>query len=286
MRKIKRALNSIRDEFVYGGHLLSLGAVSIVFTSAVLLGIKITWDCLIVIYLGTEAVYLYNRHKEFDKDFLTNPQRTRHIKKYIKYIPLIVFIFSFLAVIIVIYFNKISALIFGLLMLFTGLIYTKSLKKFTRKIAALKNLFVSLNWALLITFLVLYYSLPLNISVVLIFLFIYLRLLVHEGFSDIKDIESDSKEQLLTLPIILEREELFIILSIITILAVIPIIYGFYLNLFPSFSLMLLLTVPYTFYYLRKIKTGEVNTPFLNYVLVDGEYILWSAFILLGKFLL
>ena len=130
--KLKKILNSIWNEFVYGGHLISLGAASIVFTSAILLDIKITWDCLLVVYLGTQSVYLYNHFKEFEKDSLTNPQRSEHIEKYVKYIPLITLFFSLTAIVIVIYFNKILALLFGLLMLFGGLLYSKFLKKFTK----------------------------------------------------------------------------------------------------------------------------------------------------------
>ena len=78
--KLKKILNSIWNEFVYGGHLLSLGAVSIVYTASILLDIRITWDFLLVVYLGTESVYLYNRFKEYKVDFLTNPERTEHKK--------------------------------------------------------------------------------------------------------------------------------------------------------------------------------------------------------------
>jgi len=60
---IEKILNSIWNEFVYGGHLLSFGAVSIVYAASILLDIRITWDFLLVVYLGTESVYLYNRFK-------------------------------------------------------------------------------------------------------------------------------------------------------------------------------------------------------------------------------
>mgnify|MGYP001562821980 CR=1 FL=1 len=76
---IEKILKTIWKEFVYGGHLLSLGAASIVFTSAILLEIKITWDCLLVVYLGAQIIYLYNRYKEFKKDSLTNPENIKGI---------------------------------------------------------------------------------------------------------------------------------------------------------------------------------------------------------------
>lgn len=284
--KIEQILKLIWDEFVCGGHLLSLGAVSIVFTSAILLNIEITWDCLLVAYLGTQSVYLYNRYKEFKQDFLTNPKRTRHIEKYIKYIPFIIFLMSFSAITIVIYFNKISALIFGLLLLSGGLLYSKFLKKITKKIVGFKNFFVALVWTLLVVFLVFYYSSPLNLPLFLLLIFIYLRWITNTAFFDIKDIDTDKEEGLLTFSIIWGRKKLLNILSVITILAVIPIISGVYLQLFQKSSIMLILTIPYTFYYFRKLENKNVDISFLYNVLVDGEFIFWPIFILLGEFLL
>ena len=284
--KLKKILNSIWNEFVYGGHLISLGAASIVFTSAILLDIKITWDCLLVVYLGTESVYLYNRFKEYKVDFLTNPERTEHIKKYVKYYPFIIFLMTFSAIVIVVYFNKISALIFGLLLFFGGLLYSKFLKKITKKIVAFKSFFVSLLWTLLVIFLSLYYSHVPNLPLFLILIFVYIEVFVNTSFYDIKDIGSDKKEGLLTLPIVLGQKKMLYGLNVITILAALPILFGFYSNLFPQSSLMLLLTIPYTLYYFQKSKNPKTSPNFLYNIIVDGEFILWSIFILLGEFLL
>jgi len=284
--KLKKILTAIWNEFVYGGHLLSFGAASIVFTSAILLGIKITWDCLLVVYLGTQSVYLYNHFKEFDKDSLTNPQRSEHIEKYVKYIPLITLFFSLTAIVIVIYFNKILALLFGLLMLFGGLLYSKFLKKFTRRIIGFKDFLISFLWATLVIFLAYYYFFSWNFALILMVLFIFLRLFLNTNFFDMKDVESDIKEGLLTLPVILGKKTLIKFLTIINMLSMIPIIFGVFLDILPNFSLILLLTIPYSFYYLKQTSKESVDLRFLSYVLVDGEYLLWSIFILLGKNLL
>ena len=283
---IEKIVNSIWNEFVYGGHLLSFGAVSIVYTASILLDIRITWDFLLVVYLGTESVYLYNRFKEYKVDFLTNPERTEHIKKYVKYIPFIIFLMTFSAIVMVVYFNKISALILGLLLLILGLFYSLFFKKITEKIIAFKSLFVSLIWASLVIFLALYYSLPLTFALVLIFVFVFLRFIISTTFFDFKDMESDKKENLLTLPVIFGEKKLRNTLGIVAILATIPIAFGIYLKIFPKSSLMLLFTIPYTFYYLGKLGDKKMNVAFLYNVIIDGEFILWLPLILLGKNLL
>lgn len=286
MGRIENIMKLIWNEFVYGGHLLSLGAVGIVFTSAILLKIKITWDCLVIIYLSVESAYLYNRYREFKNDYLTNFARTRYLEKKILIIPLIIFCFAVLFVAILLYFSKPWILVFGFLLLLLGLLYSKLFKSFTKKIIGFKNFYVSLVWSLLVIFLVFYYSAQFIFSIYLVFVFVYLRLFIHEAFFDIKDIESDKKENLLTFPIVLGKEKLINILNIINIFSIIPIILGVYFNIFPSYSLILFLTVLYSVYYLRKAKGAEDNQNFLYNVIGDGEFILWIIFIFLGKILL
>ncbi len=285
MRKIKKIFNLIWNEFVYGGHLLSFGAVSIVYTASILLDIRITWDFLLVVYLGTESVYLYNRFKEYRIDFLTNPERTEHIKKYAKYIPFIIFLMTFLAIVIVVYFNKISALIWGLLLLMLGLLYSLFLKKITKKIIAFKSFFVSLMWSLLVLLLAVYYSAPINLALFLFFVFVFLRWFINTAFFDIKDIETDRQERLKTLAVVLGQNKLLQLLSIIAILAMLPLIIGVYLRVLPISSLMLFLTIPYTFFYFKQLENKEINPSFLYNVIVDGEFIFWLLFVLLGNFI-
>ena len=282
---IKRILNLAWNEFIYGGHLLSLGAVSVVFTSAVLLNIKTTWDCLAIVYLGTQSVYLYNRYKEFKKDTSTNPKRTKYIKRYVKYIPLIVFSFSFTTIAIVVLFNKFLVFTFGLFLLLIGIFYSESLKRFTKKIIAFKNFIVSLIWASLVIFLALYYASSWNLALILIITFVFLRLFLNTIFFDIKDIKSDKAEGLLTLPIVYEKTKLKLMyyLYLINILSAFPIIIGIVFKRLPQFSIGLLLTIPYSFYYLRKINETNVNFNFISYVFVDGEYLLWPILILFTK---
>jgi hypothetical protein len=87
---INNILKFLWQEFIYGAHLLALGAGAIIVSSTLLLNIKISWDYPLIIYLTAYTAYLFNRYKEIDKDIFTNPERTHHLKKYIKYVPLII----------------------------------------------------------------------------------------------------------------------------------------------------------------------------------------------------
>ncbi len=282
---IEKILRPVRDEFIYSGHLISLGAVSIVLTSAILLGIKITLDCLIVIYLFAYNSILYNRYKEQRVDYLTNPERTENFKKYFRHMLLIVSFSTLISTGILLYFDKRTALLFIILLSLLSFFYTKYFKKVTKKIIAFKNVYFSLITSLLLVFLAFYYSYHLlTLPLFFVFVFVFLRMFVNTIFLDIKDVESDRKKELLTLPIIFNRKKTLTFLKLITVLSVLPIIFGVSLQLLPKFSLMLLLTIPYTFYYFKK-SIRKTNFYLVNYVLADSEFILWPVFLLFGKIL-
>jgi len=277
------------NEFVYGGHLLSLGAVSIVFTSALLLGIKVTWDCLVAVYLGMHSAYLYNRYKEFHKDYLTNPERTKHLKKIVNKLPLIIISFLILLVLILVFYSEPTVLFFGLFLLAASLSYSysKGLKNLTKRIPGFKSIFVSLMWASLPAFLVFYYSAPVNIALFLMIVFVFLRFFVNTSSFDIKDIESDKEEGLLTLAIILGKNKLIKTLILLTIISLIPLTIGIYLKSFPFYSLILLVFISlYSLFFLKITNNDKIENYFLYNVIIDAEFFLWPPFLLLGKIIL
>jgi len=282
--KIEKILKLIWNELIYGGHLQPLGAASIVFVSGILLKIQITWDVLFVTYILFYPLFLYNRFKEIKMDCLTNSQRTQHIKKYIKFIPIILYLVIFILVISLIYFSNFRALIFGLLVLFFGFLYTIIFKKFTNKIPLFKDLYVASVFALLPFFLLVYYSYFLvSINVLLLSLLIFLESFLMPVFLDIKDIESDKREKLRTLPVMLGKEKTIVFLSIFNLIGTITImVFIFYLSTLPKLILMLLFTVPFDFYCYILVKRQRR----FGYILQGGKFILWPFLIFLGKIIL
>ena len=81
----------IHDEFIYGGHWLSIGASSLALTTMILFDLEIKIEFLLISYLGTRCIYLYNFYKEIDYDKLNNHCRTSHLKIFGRHLPMIVF---------------------------------------------------------------------------------------------------------------------------------------------------------------------------------------------------
>jgi 4-hydroxybenzoate polyprenyltransferase len=281
-----KILKFIINEFLYNGHLQTLGALSIAIFSAILFKIKITWDLLLILYVNFYIIYLYNRHQEINIDYQTNKIRTEHLKLFNKYIPLLITALVTILIFLLIYFSNITSIFFIFSITILGFLYTNYFKKITKKIIAFKNIYVASVFSLLVIFPFIYYSLPFKnflLNIIALMIFIFLRAILMQIFLDLKDIESDKQEGLLTLGVIAGREKTFKILQIgnLTTATFIPIIF-WYLNIFSPSFLMLLFLAPINSYFLNLIKRGKL----LGFILESGEFITLPILILFGNYLL
>lgn len=286
MLKSKREyLNRIYRRLIYGGHFLSIGAVSVVLSGATILGINITWDCLLLVYLGSQIVYLYNRLKEADKDLITNFDRTKYIKQNLNYFFVVILFNTFLFFSILFFLNKLNVILFSILLLLFGILYSKFFKYSTKYIIGFKSLFVSFAWSLLIVFLFLYYNLSFSLSYLSFIIFVFFRLFVHEVFSDLKDIESDKNQKLRTLPIVIGEKKIILSLSLLSFISLVFLLISIYSRLLSFSAIGLSFTFPYSLFYLYKYTITKKKNMNLYYVFADGEYIFWLPFTIIGKIL-
>ena len=286
MPQIKKSIKFLWDEFVYGGHLPSLGISGILCFSTIILNQKISIPLLILGYLISQIVYFYNHFKELKKDILTNLKRTEHLQKYKKYFSIIFLLYWVLLFVCLIYINNLWVTLLSLFIATGGLLYTIFFKNLSKKIIGFKNFYVSLFFALLIILIGFYYNIPFRLPLSLLLSFVFLKLLVNTIFFDIKDIESDKKDNLKTLPVLISKNKTLNFLHIINILSFAPIVIGVCLNLFPLYSLSILIFYFYSFYYLEKAKNQKINIRHLSYIMADGECLLWPLVLLLSKFII
>lgn len=280
---IKKIINSIWNEFIYGGHLTSLGAVSIVFVSSVLLGINITWDCLVIVYIGFQSMYLYNRYKELDQDIATNLNRSKYLGKYSQSLPFIILLYLIILFILLIYYGNLEIIIFSLVLLSLGFGYSIFLKKITKSIVAFKSLFVSFLWSLLIVFLTFYYSIDFNFFLYLLITFIFLRRLITTSFCDIKDLKKDEEEKMLTLPVVLSKKNFIYFLNFTNVISVFLLLIGTLFGLYTEFGYFLSVTFLIPLIYINFIDYTKKDINFISEVVVRGEYLLWPIFFLISK---
>lgn len=279
-------VKKIWDDFVYGGHLVAVGDVSAMYVFSLILGIDITWPFLLVVYLGVMAINYFNRYKEFDQDVLTSPERSKELSKYKKFIPLVVVFSLLIMVLLVSQTASQNALLFMIFLFLLGIFYTVFLKRLTRKITGFKNFMTTLPYAFLVVFIFIYYDIPVTAGGSFILLFYFMRMFLNTALFDIRDVASDKKESLKTFAIVFGKEKTLGLLTILNVLSVVPIIYGIYAGALPLFSAAILFTILYAFYYLKQVKSSDINKSFLYNVVIDSEFVFWTPYILIGKYLI
>lgn len=269
------------NEFVYGGHWLSIGASAIALSTMILLDFAIRWEFLLIVYLGTQCIYNYNHYEEMDKDSLNDSERVEHLRKYDCHIPTITAIYGIMYFSLLVYFGENQSVFFGGFLLILGLLFTYGGKNLSKKIMGFKSAYTAFSWALLPIFTAIYISYQINEKLILFFLFVFFRWMVNTITFDIKDIKSDKKEKLLTFPIVY-KDELSKLLHIMNLLSFMPLIIGIYLGFIPSYVFLLFLLFFYSFYYIEKAKRENIDVQSIYYILVDGEYCYWPILLLIG----
>ena len=282
---LRKASVSIWDEFVYGGHFLALGDAVALYVMAVVLNISVTWDFLVVIYLCVFAANLFNRSDESGHDALTNPVRVKVMDKYARYFYPITAICLAISVVLILSYSNYAALLFAVLIFVIATLYTSLFKKMTKYVVGFKSFVAAFFYALMVFFLIFYYSVPIGAAAILIFVFYFIRIFISNAACDVKDIEGDKKRGLKTFAISMGENGAMRFLNTLNIASGLLIVWGVYIKVLPVFSLALLLTVPYAIYYFYLNSKMNSKEMFTN-AIVDGEFLLWLPFLLIGRAIL
>ena len=285
MKKIEKMMKFVWNEFIYGGHLVALDASGIFCLTAIIFNQKFNIVFFILAYAMFQIIYSYNHYEEFEKDILTNPKRTQYLQKYKKYFLIIFGFYCIFFFLCLFYINSLIITLLSLFIISGGLLYTIFLKNLSKKIIGFKNFYVAFFWALLVILAGFFYNLDFNLFLLIVFYFVLLRAIINTTFFDIKDIESDKKEKLKTIPVIFGKNKTLNYLHIVNIFSFLPIIIGVYINILPLFCLGLLVFYFYSFYYLQKAKNENINIRNLSYIIVDGEFLFFPIVLFLSKFI-
>lgn len=282
--KLNKVKNFLRDEFIYGGHWLSIGGSAFAISIMLMLNTVFRWELIFIVYLLCLIVYNFDHYINIEQDSFDNPNRTNHLRKYQKFFPLILTIYSSLFIGLLFYFGNFQSLSIGILILIIGLLYSLGLKKLTKKIIGFKNFYTSLSVSSLVILVSFHIGYSLNLLIIIVFLFIFLRVIINTSFCDLKDIRSDKKKNLITLPIYLGKEKFLTLLHILNIISILLIVMSVVLRISPLYTIFLVLSLPCVLYYLYKAKNPNTDLENLSSGLVDGEFILWPLLLFGGQF--
>lgn len=285
IKKLNTFKNAMMEEFLHGGHLVSLAAPALAISTMILLGLSISWVFLFITYFGTLCIYNYDYIKGLKIDYIENVDRSKHIQKYQNLRLLLLFVYGFCFLSLLFYYGNLISISFGVSLLVVGLAYTDIFKRFTKKIPGFKNIYTSISFSMLIFFTPIFYSYQINVLFLVFFVFVLLQFIVDTSFCDLKDMKSDKKHGLKTLPILFGRKKFLLFLYVVNLVSFTILMVAVISNLIPLFSLVLVPFFLYRIYYINKAKNPGVDISKLT-SLVDAEYFFWPMALLLVQFII
>ena len=273
---LRKSINFLITEFVLNGHMQSLGAVGIVcvsyyffFSSSVF-----RLDLILISYLLFECVYIFDRFVDINHDFLTNFRRSSHIKKYFNYVPIILFVMLLLLFsLLFIYANMISVFTVAVIVGF-GFLYPIFFKKLTKRIPLFKNFYVSSVFALMVFLPAIYFE---NYAFDLIELVVFFACVFFEAFIgqivlDMKDLESDKRRQILTLPVMVGMKKSLFIVNLLSLLNLLVFTFLFlYLNFVLGIYLLLVISFMVNYLSVVMVKKNQKSA----YLAQAGKFFVW-----------
>ncbi len=232
----------------------------------------------ILTFLITFSIYGLNKLTDINEDSLNNPDRAKTIKKIepiFKYLVALSFILSF----ILGFFVNIPTLLVLFFPLFLGTLYSVKLSKNLprlKDITGVKNITIGLSWAVNSTFLPVISILEKNSILTLsIFYLFFIKSFINSVIFDVRDIEGDRKNGIITVPVFLGMEntrKLLLILNSTLILWL--LFFSNFLGFFQRYLFILIFIIFYGYWYILHFCRDKNKIGNSLNLLVDGEFIL------------
>ena len=277
---MNRILQAAWKEFLYGGHLQCLGSIAILATAAGLFQAPFPWGLPVSTYAVSYAVYAYNRLLEVVADAETNPARSAFIAAHERAHWRAFFLSSVLAAVVVLTTASWYGGLFLGLLFVCGLLYTNIFKALTRFIPAFKTLYVAGAFAALVFLPFAYSERKIPLAAVAFAGWVFGDGAIMQIFLDVKDMDSDARSRLRTIPLLLGRKLTFRMLYGLTLVsAVPPLVWGSLTAHFPPETAALAIAPLLSMVAFRIAQKGWYQ----GYLMESGKFISWPALLALGR---
>lgn len=279
---IENILHFLFNEYVFGGHMAGTALMGIILTFSFINGDPLNLDLLLIAYFVPLIVYSYDHYKDLEEDKSTNPNRVAYLEKKAKYYPYIIGTYVTILIALIFFGDQsvIEMVSFFAIIIGGGLIYAVFFKNFTKYIPAYKNIFVSLEWGLAAAFLLIIYNdQGITAFTILVFTFILLKYFTNTIFCDLKDIEPDREKGLKTVPVLIGFNKTIIALCILSVITLMPLIFGVYYYILPVCTLLFTIFAAYDIAYVLLAYKNKNNWSKYGFI-ADIEIPLWPIILI------
>lgn len=187
----------IIESLIYSNIYLSLGAAVVAVLAAFMLGMPLNFEIIFMPFSACFLIYNMNRMTDMEEDQVNVPERVDFFKKY-------GLIFVFIAALLygfglaIAYNRNIETFAVAIAMMVAAVLYSIfRLKKYF----VVKNIIVGLTWGLSSLVIIAYFSLWNSLLAWSLYAFISMEFVINTIIFDIKDVNGDKKNKIMTIPV-------------------------------------------------------------------------------------
>lgn len=278
----KNLINKVHNLFSFltvSSLFIAMTGFSVPLFSFLLYGISVDFGLLFASFFITFAVYSINKLTDIKEDSINLVDRAKFTNKNRHYLIISIIISSFAALYLSLLYS-IFAIFVIFFPFFVGLVYSIKIANFRFKdIICIKSISVALAWAVGGTFIpVIVHSFDILI-IYSIFFFIFVKMFINTVLFDIRDIEADMLNNVITIPVFLGVNKTKKLLLLLNSTLIIWVIFSY--TFFHIFFLILIFSVVYGYWYILYLTKEGIKTGKLIDLLLDGEFTMIAILILL-----
>ena len=259
--------------------LISANGLVKLYFSFLLFGLTAKTNLLFATFLVTYSTYSLNKLTDKEEDAVNNPARSMYVTGNERFLTFLAII-SYIAAILLGYFENIFAALVLLVPLVTGIVYSTNIFSVfgvprLKDVFVVKSLLVTLSWTIVIAFLPAICSGEDRIKLLSIVFFFFIKSFVNTVLFDVLDVEGDRKNSINTIPVkigISGTRWLLLSLQSLLVVWLLPVF-----GLFKGCQIILIINIIYGYLYILYFCNLENHTRSVMDVLVDGEWIIMIA---------
>jgi len=266
--------------------LLALSAASMALFFSILFFRVLSMTYFLVIFLLTYAVYGMDRLASLEEDRLSHPERTRFLQRdrWLFAVSIVLAFSSSLLlaaasgwvvtlipiapIVVIFYSGNLSQKVLGT--------RRPNLKQYF----IIKDIAIASGWAFLLFVTSVYLGRPIGSEQCLFLIPLLMKLFVMAVVYDFKDINSDRRASIRTLPIVMGEDSSKLVLHILNIVATIIILLLVYFGLLPRLGVIFIPAFIYQFFMIHLVR--EDAPEWVYFIICDLEQFFWLVFLGIG----
>ena len=262
------------------------------YAMSALLDIKLDLIAYLIVILSAFGGYNLNRIVEVEKDVIDHSERAYFFMKYKKHLTVLTITSIILAFLLTCLKGRVELIIIVSLPLIFVILYTihwipKSITRYRRlkDIIIIKNVTPAVGWATGTVLMPIFYvSGSITPSVVLAFLFVFLRIFIGSIVHDAKDVKGDRIHKVETLCVVLGLKKTKLFLIGMNSIMVILFLFITFIGLLPALMYILLIgSSLYVYAYLYFLDKPDINLRFLSNIAAPTECVILAPLAFVGK---